>query len=88
MTYTKPDPRYDYRKLDAFITGVNSIGSKLSVPKPIIKFHGMTYATRNKTYTTDAEMMNILRDCAMRDGTSALDVFHEGLKCGRIQEIE
>jgi hypothetical protein len=25
MTYTKLDPRYDYRKLDAFITGVNNV---------------------------------------------------------------
>jgi len=25
MTYHTPDPRYDYRKLDAFITGVNYV---------------------------------------------------------------
>ena len=25
MTYLTPDPRYDYRKLDAFITGVNYV---------------------------------------------------------------
>ena len=25
MTYTKPDPRYDYCKLDAFINGVNYV---------------------------------------------------------------
>ena len=51
-----------------------------------MKFHGFTYVTRNKTYMTDVEMIEILRDCAMRSGMMLEEAFYEGLKCGRIQE--